>query len=149
MRSAWVCFVFFVGCASPPAKVEPAKPDPTQQAAYLKTVEELAALNRDTGEFLRRNRPEEAAAAITRGQPLQDRLLAAPHPTLAAMEAVSDREHYYARMLLSNHHDGWARMMFQKNASRWKAWKPQTAETARRLAEADAGIAECDRRLGR
>jgi hypothetical protein len=64
---------------------------------------------------LKRGRPEDVAAVIAKGQPLQIRLLAAPRPTLGAMEAVSDLDDVYARMLLSGHHDGWARMLYQKN----------------------------------
>ena len=36
-------------------------------------------------------------------------------------------------------------LLFQKNVTRWKTWKPQTPETERRLKEANADIAECDR----
>src|ERR1035441_1397285 len=69
----------------------------------------------------------------TQGQPLSLRLLAAPRPTLAAMEAASDLDHLYAAMLLANKNYGWARLAFQKNVSRWKYWRPQTPDTARRL----------------
>jgi hypothetical protein len=65
------------------------------------------------------------------------------------MEAVSDLDDLYARMLLSDGHDGFARMLLQKNRARWKNWKPQTADTMRRLQQAEDGIAECDRRLNR
>jgi hypothetical protein len=40
-------------------------------------------------------------------------------------------------------------MLLQKNRARWKNWKPQTADTMRRLQQAEDGIAECDRRLRR
>ena len=42
-----------------------------------------------------------------------------------------------------------ARMLFQKNIVRWKTWTPQTADTARRLRQAQEAVAECDRRLNR
>jgi hypothetical protein len=61
------------------------------------------------------------------------------------MEAVSDLDDIYARMLLRNRHYEWARQSFRKNATRWKYWKPQTPDTARRLKTAQDGIAECDR----
>jgi hypothetical protein len=64
------------------------------------------------------------------------------------MQAVSDLDDLYARMLLSNRHYEWARMLFQKNLARWQSWQPQTDDTARRLQAAQAGIAECDRRVG-
>jgi hypothetical protein len=139
--------LLLAGCAAPPA-ITP-KPDPTRDAGYAEAAEQLAALDREAADLLQRGRADDAASTITRGQPLQARLLAAPRPTLAAMEAVADLDELYARMLLSNHHDGWARMLFQKNVVRWKAWTPQTAETTRRLREAERAVAECDRRLNR
>jgi hypothetical protein len=63
------------------------------------------------------------------------------------MEAASDLDQLYGRMLLANHHYGWARLLFQKNLARWKNWTPQTPETARRSKLAASAIAECDRRL--
>jgi len=139
--------MLLAGCAAPPPSKP--KPDPTREAGYTEAVEQLSALNREAADLLQRGRPDDAAAAITKGQPLQARLLAAPQPTLAAMEAVADLDELYARMLLSNHQDGWARMLLQKNVVRWKTWTPQTSETARRLHEAEAAVAECDRRLSR
>jgi hypothetical protein len=148
-RTAMVALLLLTGCASPPAERARPKPDPTKEAAYADSVARLGALNRKAEELLKSGRSDEAAAAITEGQPLQARVLAAPNPTLEALEAASDLDDLYARMLLSNHNDGWARMLFQKNLARWKAWKPATAESARRLRRAQDGIAECDRRLAR
>ena len=139
--------LFLAGCAAPPPRPEQPKVDPTKEAGYADAVEQLAAVNREAESFLKRGRSQDAAAAITRGLPLQTRLLAAPQPTLGAMEAVSDLDDLYARVLLSSHRDGWARMLFQKNLARWKNWKSQTGDTMRRLRQAEAGIAECDRRL--
>jgi hypothetical protein len=147
VRLATAALLLLAGCASPPAGVEQPKSDPTREARYAESVEQLAALNREAEDLLKRGRSEEAAAAIIKGQPVQARLLAAPRPTLRAMEEASDLDDLYARMLLSNGHDGWARMLFQKNLARWKSWKPQTADTERRLHRAQAGIAQCDRRL--
>jgi hypothetical protein len=146
-RIATAALLLLAGCAAPPPRVEQPKPDPTREAGYGEAVEQLAMLNRNAEDLLKRGRSDEAAAAITRGQPLQARLLAAPRPTLRAMEEASDLDDLYARMLLSNGHDGWARMLFQKNLARWKSWKPETADTARRLREAQAGIVKCDRSL--
>ena len=86
---------------------------------------------------------------ITRGQPLITKVLAAPHPTLAAMETASDLDQLYGRMLLANKNYGWERMQFQKNRSRWVNWRPQTEGTARRKKQAEAAIAECDRALAK
>lgn len=146
-RIATAAVLLLAGCAAPPARVEQPKLDPTREAGYAETVEQLTALNRDAEDLLKRGRSEQAAAAIIKGQPLQALLLAAPRPTLRAMEGASDLDDLYAHMLLSNGHDGWARMLFQKNLARWKSWKPQTADTARRVRQAQAGIAECDRSL--
>jgi len=143
-----LALLFLAGCAAPPRAEQP-KPDPTKEAGYAKALRELAALDREAADLLQRGRAEDAEAAITKGQPLQTRLLAASRPTLEAMEAVSDLDDLYARMLLSDGHDGFARMLLQKNRARWKNWKPQTADTMRRLQQAEDGIAECDRRLNR
>jgi hypothetical protein len=133
------------GCdpAPPPQK----KADPVTEAWYRPTVEQLAAMNREAEALLQSGKKEQAAEIITKGQPLANRLLSAPRPTLAASEAASDLDHLYARMLLSNGHYGWARLQFQKNLARWKNWQPQTPETARRVKLAREGIAECDRRI--
>jgi hypothetical protein len=146
-RIATAALVLLAGCAAPPPRVEQPKPDPTTDIGYTEAVEQLAALNREAEDLLHHGRPDEAAAAITRGQPLQARLLAAPRPTLRAMQEASDLDDLYGRMLLSNHQDGWARMLFHQNLARWKAWKPPTDDTTGRLRQAQAGIAECDRRL--
>jgi hypothetical protein len=141
--------VLMSACApTPPRAADTPKVDPTAEAWYGPAVEELAALNREAERLFREGRQDAAAASITKGQPLANRLLAAPYPTLAAMEAASDLDDLYGRMLLANGNVGWARMQFQKNAVRWRAWKPATAESLRRLKQAEASIAECDRRLG-
>lgn len=138
---------FLAGCAPAPAPVEPPKPDPTTQAWYAQTTIELAALNHAAAAFLKHRQLDRAASLITKGQPLQSRLLSVPHPTLAAMESASDLDDLYGRSLLANRHDGWARLVFQKNLVRWKNWQPATPNTLRRLDQAKAAIAECDRRL--
>ena len=80
-------------------------------------------------------------------QPLVSRLLSVPRPTLPAIEAASDLDDLYGRMLLRNRQYGWARDCFQKNVIRWKNWKPPTPDTERRWKQAVAAVAECDRRL--
>ncbi len=143
--------VLAVGCApapAPVAKVAKVAPDPVTEEWYGPVTAELAAMNRQAEGLEGSGKGDEAAAVITKGQALAGRLLAAPRPTLAALEAASDLDQMYAGMLLGNKNYGWARLAFQKNVSRWKNWKPQTAETARRLKLAQDGIAECDRRMG-
>jgi len=104
-------------------------------------------MDRDAGKLLQSGQSDQAAAIITRGQPFLNRLLSVPRPTLAAMEAVSDLDQLYGQMLLGNHYYGSARLLFQKNVTRWRTWKPQTPDTARRLKLALSGIAECDRHI--
>ena len=140
--------VLLAACAPAPAPAPKPPSDPTAEDWYGPTTAQLAAMNREAEALLRDGKSDRAAAIITRGQPLVSRLLAAPRPTLAAMEAVSDLDRLYAGMLLGNRNYGWARLAFQKNVSRWKNWRPRTPETARRLKLAQDGIAECDRRMG-
>ena len=129
------------------AKTGTAKADPTAEPWYGETIEQLKSMNHDAGALVRAGKSDEAAAIITKTQPLANRLLSAPKPTLPALKAVSDSDQLYGRMLLANKNYGWARLLFQKDASRWKTWQPQTPDTARRLALARDGIAECDRHL--
>jgi len=142
--------VWLAGCAPAPAPVAApnAAPDPVTEEWYGAVTAQLAELNRQGEGLLRGGKSDDAAAVITKGQGLAGRLLAAPHPTLAAMEAASDLDQMYGMMLMGNRNYGWARLAFQKNASRWKNWRPQTQESARRLKLARDGIAECDRRMG-
>ena len=142
-----VTAAILTACAPAPRPVEPPQPDVTAEEWYGRTVEQLAAMNHEAESLLQRGKADQAAAIITNGQPVLNRLLSVPRPTLAAMEAVSDSDHLYGQMLMANRHYGWARLAFQKNVTRWNAWRPQTGETARRLSLARAAMAECDRRL--
>ena len=139
--------LMLAACAPPPPPPQTTKRDETKEPWYGQTVEQLAAQNLKAKNFLTNSKPDDAAALIQSGEPLASRLLAVPKPTLEAMEAASDLDDLYARMLLSNRNYGWARLFFQKNAARWKLWTPQTEDTARRLKDAQSGIAECDRRM--
>jgi hypothetical protein len=140
--------IVWSACAPTPPPAQPqTAPDLTAEAWYPAGAEQLAAISREAGAHLQAGRFDEAAAAITKGQPLQARLLKATRPTLAAMEAASDLDDAYGRMLLHNGHTGWARDTFQKNVVRWKTWKPQTPETERRYKTAVEAVAVCDQRL--
>ena len=137
-------------CAPAPApRTEQAKaaPDLTVEPWYRQSTEELAEFNRQAAELLEAGRFEEASAIVGKTQPLADRLLAAVHPTLAAMEAASDHDDLYGRMLMHNQRYGWARMTFQKIVVRWKSWQPQTPATAARIKAAALAVAECDKHL--
>jgi hypothetical protein len=136
--------LFAVGCGT--KSVQPAA-DQTDQAWYLQNVQALSAISRDAQSAFEKGKPDEAAALIEKGQPLMKTVLSVPRPTFAAVAAASDLDDLYGRMLLSNRHYGWARLLFQKNIARWKHWTPPTPETARRLKLAETEIAECDRHI--
>jgi hypothetical protein len=126
----------------------PAPPcDATKEPWYRDAVEQLTAMNREADSAFAAGKSDQAAALIEKGQPLVARLLAVPNPTFEAAVAASGLDDLYGRMLLSNRHYGWARLLFQKNLSRWKHWQPQTPETARLLKQAESAIAECDRHI--
>lgn len=135
------------GCG-PAAQAPAPKVDPTTESWYPQGTQRLADLDRAAEQLFQAGRAQEAAAIVTRAVPLQTRLLAAPRPTLAAMEAIADLDRIYGKMLISNGYFGEARLLLQKNITRWKTWKPRTPDTERRLKEATADIAECDRHMG-
>jgi hypothetical protein len=134
---------FLASCQQAPAPPR----DATKEPWYHETVEQLAAMNREADSAFAASNSDQAAKLIEKGQPLVARLLDVPNPTLEAAVAASDLDDLYGRMLLSNRHYGWARLLFQKNLSRWKHWQPQTPETARLLKQAESAIAECDRHI--
>jgi hypothetical protein len=100
---------------------------------------------REAGTLFHGGQFDQAAAIITKGQPLIHRLLSVPQPTLGAMEAVSDLDQLYGDMLFHNHRYVWARVLFRKNLTRWSHWTPQTPDTLRRLEIARSALRECDR----
>lgn len=122
-------------------------PDVTKEAWYRQAVGQLAAAAHTADEAFAKGKPDDAAALIEKAEPLESQVLAVPRPTLAAMEAASDLDDLYGRMLLSNGHYEWAMFLFQKCSARWKYWQPHTASTARRLKLAEDEIAECNRRM--
>jgi hypothetical protein len=134
---------FLASCEQAPTQPR----DATKEAWYRDAVEQLTALNREADSAFAGGNSDQAAKLIERGQPLVTRLLAVPNPTLEAAVAASGLDDLYGRMLLSNRHYGWARLLFQKNLARWKHWQPQTPETARLLRQAESAIAECDRHI--
>jgi len=139
--------VLLAACSSNPPRPAPPKTDPVKEAWYGQAVDQLTAMARKAENSFHRGQADQAAAVITEGQPLIQRLLSVPQPTLPAMQAVSDLDQLYGQMLLGNRHYVWARALFQKNVTRWSAWKPPTPDTLRRLEKARSAIAECDRRM--
>jgi len=138
-----LALAFLASCEQAPAPPR----DATKEPWYRDPLEQLTAMNREADSAFADGKSDQAAALIEKGQPLVARLLAVPNPTFEAAVAASDQDDLYGRMLLSNRHYGWARLLFQKNLSRWKHWQPQTPETARLLKQAESAIAECDRHI--
>jgi len=134
---------FLASCEQAPAPPR----DATKEPWYRDALEQLTAMNLEADSAFAAGKSDQAAELIEKGQPLVARLLAVPNPTFEAAVAASDLDDLYGRMLLSNRHYGWARLLFQKNLSRWKHWQPQTPETARLLKQAESAIAECDRHI--
>ncbi len=118
----------------PQAKDQPA-PELTVLPWYAQSTDELAALNRRAADLLQAGQFDQASAIVTQSQPL------------AAMEAAADHDDLSGRLYIHNQRWGWARMTFQKNLIRWKAWKPQTPETAARIKAASEAVAECDKHM--
>jgi len=127
--------------------MEKPRPDPVTQEWYGKAVTELAGINLAAERLFAAGKIDDAGSLVLKGQEVAQRLLAAPRPTLEAMQAASDLDDLYARILIANHNVGWARLVYQKNIVRWTNWKPVTPDTERRAKQAKAGIAECDKRL--
>jgi hypothetical protein len=136
--------VVLISCARTP---DASERDPTKQEWYGRTVDQLVSMNREAENFFANGKGDQAAAVIGREKPLMSRVLSVREPTLAAVEAASDLDDLYGRMLFSNRHYGWARLEFQKNLARWKHRQPQTPDSIRRLKRANDAIAECDRHL--
>ena len=132
------------GCGSTPQAGRDAANDPQ----YIRAVDQLNQLNRQAEKLFAGGKRDDAAALIQKAQPLQKQVLDVPRPSLAAVEAASDLDDLYGRMLLTNRHYGWARLLFQKNLNRWKHWEPKTADTERRYKLAESEIAECDQHIG-
>jgi hypothetical protein len=140
--------IMLTACSAPaPSSSKAAPKDETKESWYSETEQKLAAQNREAERLWKKGDEDAAAKLIQDGETLSTRLLAVRDPTLAAMQDASDLDDMYGRMLLANHNYGWARLLFQKNAARWRVWQPQTADTAARLKQAQAGIDECDRKI--
>ena len=122
-------------------------PDPVTEPWYNETVTRIGARNAQARAALVDRDAKRAGAILAEAQPLAAKVLAAPRPTLAAMEAASDLDELYGRLLVQWREYGFARQTFQKNAARWKHWEPKTPDTERRLRAALDAIRECDRRI--
>lgn len=143
----FVSLALLCACAPEPKPAASVSKDPTQEAWYSQTVDQLTVLNRRAERAFQAGKFDDASNLIVQGQPMATRLLDVLRPTLAAVQAASDLDQLYGQMLLTNKNYGWARLEFQKNRARWKNWQPQTPDTARRRKLAEDAIAECDRRM--
>jgi hypothetical protein len=86
MRIALVAAVsFLTACASPPG--ETAKADPTKEAGYDQTLQQLIALNREAEKDFISGKKEEAGKLVVDGEALASRLLVVPEPTVAGAGA--------------------------------------------------------------
>lgn len=148
MRNAVFVFlmVLLSGCARQPAEAPP-QANPVEEAWYGEVLKQVKDLHTKATKLVQEGKKDEAAAALKSAEPLVQRLLTVPSPTLEAAVAASDIDQLYARMLAGNRHYGWARMVFQKDAARWRNWTPQTEESLQRRKMAEAGMAECDRAI--
>jgi|SRR5580700_4953953 hypothetical protein len=144
MRFLFAATLFLAACGTAPS---PAGRYTTLPPWYASTLDQLSTLNRQAEDLFQKGDPDHAAAKIKEAQSLSARVLAVPKPSLPAVEAASDLDDLYGRMLLANRNYGWAQMFFQKNRSRWKNWMPQTQETERRFKQAESEIAECDKHI--
>jgi len=136
------------GCAKPPVPAAAAAPhDATTDPWYRTATEELRNLTRGANEAYAQDNADKASTLIEQGEPVASRLLAVPKPSLLAVQAASDLDELYGKMLFKNRHYGWARLQFQKNLARWKHWQPRTPDTAARLHAAQMAIDDCDKRL--
>src|SRR4051812_17235933 len=120
--AAWVvmvtAFALSNGCARTSQPIQDVPPDPTQAAWYRETLERAQSMEREAAQLVQKRESEKASEIILQAQPLANTLLSVPHPSLAAMEAASDLDDLYARMLFANKHYGWARLFYQKNVAR-------------------------------
>jgi hypothetical protein len=148
VRHLLIFAAVLTACSPAPPRTAQPKADPVKEAWYGETTGQVAAMAHDAEAALSRHAPDRAAQIVTDGQPLIHRLLSVPFPTLPAMEAVSDLDEVYGQMLFSNRHYVWARVLFQKNLTRWTNWTPQSPETLQRLKAARAAVADCDRHIG-
>jgi len=131
------------GCCGgePPAAAPP--PDETKEPWYSETVARVTDATKQATDAFEHGKPDDASSLILQAEPQANQLLTVLHPTLEATIAAADLDALYARMLFSNRHYEWAQFLYQKNVARWKYWKPQTPDSERRLAEAEAQVQEC------
>jgi len=129
------------GGGEPPAAAPP--PDETKEPWYSETVARVTDATKQATDAFEHGKPDDASSLILQAEPQANQLLTVLHPTLEATIAAADLDALYARMLFSNRHYEWAQFLYQKNVARWKYWKPQTPDSERRLAEAEAQVQEC------
>jgi len=149
-RPAAVCcraglVLLLAGCG--PATKPVVRTDAAESKEYRAALSRLVEMNRQSSAAFQAGDQDKAAKIMAEEKPLVQKVLGIPRPTLEAEEAASDLDQLYGTMLLKNRHYGWARILFQGNLARWRHWRPETAESLRRVKQAEVGIAECDRHI--
>lgn len=134
-------------CSATPQPAKPLPRDLSTEAWYATATTELTELTAQAKQDFKTGKIDAASVLIQQGETVSARLMSIPRPSLAALEATSDRDELYGQMLFRNRHYGWARLQFQKNLARWKHSQPQTAASARRLAAVQLEIDQCDRAI--
>jgi hypothetical protein len=142
-----IAFLALTACGPEPAAQKAPPKDETKEPWYAEAVDQLAKDNREATDLLKHGKEDDASTLVQNGEKIATRLLKVPRPTLAAMEAASDVDELYGKMLLGNKNYGWARLFFQKNLARWKVWVPETPDTIARRNAAVAEIADVDHRM--
>jgi len=144
---AVVMLVMLTGCGGGTTSQKSAAPSESEQPWYREQTQQLAKLVSEANEAFAAKKQDDAAALIKEAEPIATKLLAVRQPSLTALEAASDLDDLYGRMLLANKNFGWARMMFQKNQARWRHYEPVTPDVTARRKQAEERIAACDRGL--
>lgn len=138
--------LLLVGCSQPAPRSQP-QANGAKPSGYDDAVARLASMNKDANALNDQDRQDAAAKVIADAELIANQIQSVPEPDLPALEALTDLDDLYGRMLLKNRHYGEARLLFQKNLARWKFSKVSPEESARRLKQANDEIAECDKHI--
>jgi hypothetical protein len=107
----------------------------------------IARLNRAGRLFLDAGDRKSAGECVTRAVPQVMQILKAVRPSLYAFHLAADHDDLYGDMLAGNRHWGDARDMYQKNVIRFKNWDPPSEYSRKRLQQAQAKVAACEKKM--
>ena len=119
----------------------------TADAPFATRVEVMSRLNRAGRLFFDAGNRDAANECIQRMQGSMKAILATARPSLLAYHLAADHDELYGDMLAGNRHWGNAREFYQNNVMRFKAWDPPNDYTRRRLSEARAKVAQCEKKM--